>query len=1063
MKKVLSILLAVLMLISMAPVPAVAADEPAAALSSASGASGETVKLTVSLSGFAPATSMGISVSGLPLQANGTQWVLASGEFKEFDTAESTGVWAIMGSSAVSVNGDIATLAFKVPEYTGTKSYTVTVTLQVKDDSGLLGQVTATGKVNVNNPAQSITLSSNTLALDLSVNKTANLTANVLPANTTDTVAWTSTDSTVASVSGGTVTALKPGTATVTAAVGGKSASCAVTVTCSHANAVKTGANPASCQTTGNNPYWTCGDCGKVLKEDKTTETTVEAETLAKVGHNGGTATCTNKPVCSMCSQEYGEKLPHDFDTTVWLKDDNQHWYQCKHCTEKDQAADHIFTWVTDDPATEDGPGVKHEECLCGKTRNENTPIPQLDHVHIGITHHPAVAATCVATGFVEHWTCSSHKCAGKFYGDAACQLELTTNVAPINANNHVGGTTVKDAVPANCYQGGFTGNTHCLSCDAITVPGTAIDPTGNHVADPAWQTSDSQHWHKCTTNGCTHKLQLADHGFEWVVDDPATEDKTGLKHEECSCGKKRNEGTVIDKLPHVHVGITHHPAVAATCIATGNVEYWTCSNHKCAGKYFGDAACQQELTDINVGIDSDNHVGTTRLEGYLAATCYTPGYSGDTYCNSCNALTVPGSAMNPTGNHVADPAWQTTETEHWHKCTTTGCTHKLQLAEHSYQWVVDEPATEDAPGVKHEECVCGKTKSLNTEIPQLDHVHIGITRHAAVAATCIKTGTVEYWTCSSHKCVGKYFSDAACQLELADINVNIDADNHAGQTELRDFLAATCHTPGYSGDTYCLDCGVMTKQGAPTPATEKHTPKAGYLTDENDHWQECSVCNTVIGKAAHKYTWVVDKKATESATGLKHEVCSCGKTRSENTVIEKLPHVPTKISAKDPTCTKAGRIEYFYCANCGGCYESNDGKIGDAIKWSETTIPALGHSYWEAYLGDAENHWQACACGATTTPEAHTFEIVGAKEATETTEGYTGDKICTVCKSIFTPGEKIPVIETTPTESTDGVETIGPSVPEDSDKNTAVWLIVALAVAAAAIVVVVVIKKKKA
>lgn len=41
---------------------------------------------------------------------------------------------------------------------------------------------------------------------------------------------------------------------------------------------------------------------------------------------------------------------------------------------------------------------------------------------------------------------------------------------------------------------------------------------------------------------------------------------------------------------------------------------------------------------------------------------------------------------------------------------------------------------------------------------------------------------------------------------------------------------------------------------------------------------------------AEHTFEWKVDKEATETATGLKHEECSvCGYKRNENTVIEKI------------------------------------------------------------------------------------------------------------------------------------------------------------------------------
>ena len=114
---------------------------------------------------------------------------------------------------------------------------------------------------------------------------------------------------------------------------------------------------PATCSTTGMNAHYKCEGCGKYFDEGKN-ETTEAALTIPATGdHNygawvsndngthtstcttcgrsetencsGGTATCENKAVCSVCGAEYGEKLGHDWN--AWESNgDGTHTRTCK-------------------------------------------------------------------------------------------------------------------------------------------------------------------------------------------------------------------------------------------------------------------------------------------------------------------------------------------------------------------------------------------------------------------------------------------------------------------------------------------------------------------------------------------------------------------------------------------------------------------------------------------------------------------------------------------------------------------------------------------------------------
>lgn len=105
-----------------------------------------------------------------------------------------------------------------------------TITVQVKGNSAISAscEVTVTKKVIA---ITGVTLDKTTATVE--EGKTVTLNATVAPADTTEdkTVTWKSSDETVATVKDGVVTAVKAGTANITATAGGKTATCAVTVT----------------------------------------------------------------------------------------------------------------------------------------------------------------------------------------------------------------------------------------------------------------------------------------------------------------------------------------------------------------------------------------------------------------------------------------------------------------------------------------------------------------------------------------------------------------------------------------------------------------------------------------------------------------------------------------------------------------------------------------------------------------------------------------------------------------------------------------------------------------
>ena len=118
-------------------------------------------------------------------------------------------------------------------------------------------------------PATGISLNKSELTLTAGDSDTG-LTATVEPADSTDTVVWSTDKAAVATVdpTTGAVTAVAPGEAIITAKAGTKSATCTVTVTCAHSSLRPVTEKASNCTEKGWDAYKKCDLCGKLFDTD---------------------------------------------------------------------------------------------------------------------------------------------------------------------------------------------------------------------------------------------------------------------------------------------------------------------------------------------------------------------------------------------------------------------------------------------------------------------------------------------------------------------------------------------------------------------------------------------------------------------------------------------------------------------------------------------------------------------------------------------------------------------------------------------------------------------------
>ena len=159
-------------------------------------------------------TSVTLDKSAITLTEGESQTLTAT--VKPDNATDKTVTWTTSDESIAKVeNGKVTAIA----------EGTATITAKAGDKS-------ATCKVTVEKiviAVTSVTLDKS--AITLTEGESQPLTATVKPDDATDkTVTWTTSNSSVATVEGGKITAVAPGTATITAKAGDKSATCAVTV-----------------------------------------------------------------------------------------------------------------------------------------------------------------------------------------------------------------------------------------------------------------------------------------------------------------------------------------------------------------------------------------------------------------------------------------------------------------------------------------------------------------------------------------------------------------------------------------------------------------------------------------------------------------------------------------------------------------------------------------------------------------------------------------------------------------------------------------------------------------
>ena len=278
------------------------------------------------------------------------------------------------------------------------------------------------------------------------------------------------------------------------------------------------------------------------------------------------------------------------------------------------------------------------------------------------------------------------------------------------------------------------------------------------------------------------------------------------------------------------------------------------------------------------------------------------------------------------------------------------------------------------------------------SEVTKLDDLHVNYGTHKAdlqlpkEVAVTLSDGTIRNiavnWNCdqydeytsNTYDFIGTFIlpEDILNSANLyAKIKIIVDKEVHnAVKVEAK---AATCMEEGNIAYWHCKDCD-------------------RYFSDEACT-KEITKQDTIIKATGHQHVEAVKAKAAtcveEGNIAYWHckdcdryfsdEACTKEITK-QDTIIKATGHQHVEaVKAKAATCVEEGNIAYWHCKDCDRYF--SDEACTKEITKQDTIIKATGHG---------------------------TIKVVNKKEATCTSNGYTGDKVCIECGTIIETGSVI-------------------------------------------------------
>ena len=388
-----------------------------------------------------------------------------------------------------------------------------------------------------------------------------------------------------------------------------------------------------------------------------------------------------------------------------------------------------------------------------------------------------------------------------------------------------------------------------------------------------------------------TYKDAPHTHTFDQeIIKDAALKTAADCTHDavyykSCSCGAISTDDA--DTFTAINSALGHAWPEEGSWSKDTDKHWYECS--RChlkkdeAAHDYGD----DDICDICTYDNSVPHTHNLTLVDENPATCTTPGNKAYYTCDGCDKwfedatgsveITDKTSVILTANGHTPSD-WKFDADNHWKECTVVGCgviIEDSKAAHTASDWIIDTEATATTDGTKHKECTeCGYVMETGT-IPAT-----GSGEHTHSYGSEWKSNADKHW----HEC--------SCGAKAEEAT-------HTASDWIID-TEATATTDG-TKHKECTECGYVMETGT-IPATgsgeHTHSYSSDWKSDSINHWHECS-CGVKDDVAAHSFKWVIDKEATATKKGSKHEECKfCGYQRP---AVE-IPATGSTTKPTDPT-----------------------------------------------------------------------------------------------------------------------------------------------------------------